>query len=86
MYNLKTGQWIKRAPLPARLGGGHLVTFEGLPTFVGGYDDDKHKSSDTLYQYNWEQDEWIMHPTLKLKIPRYEAAVFTVPKDLINVC
>ena len=60
------------------------MTFEGLPTFVGGYDDDKLIASASLYQYHWKDDKWMEHPSLKLSTPRYEAAVFTVPKDLIS--
>ena len=60
--------------------------FEGLPTIVDGYDQDNDKSSGVLYQYHWNQDEWIINPRMSLKVPRYDATVFEVPKYLFGLC
>ena len=60
--------------------------FEGRPTMVDGYNEDDQKSSGVLYQYHWDQDEWIPHPKISLKIPRFDATVFEVPKYLFGLC
>ena len=87
VYNLQTGKWIQRkAELPYKLNLGQLGILDGLPTFVGGYHEDLEASNGILYQYHWDQDEWIPHPALNLTIPRYRATAFQVPKDLFGIC
>ena len=86
VYSFKTGNWSKRADLPVSLNSGQMVMFEGLPTIVDGFNEDTKKSSGDLYQYLWNQDAWIRHPNISLRVPRYDATVFQVPKYLFGLC
>ena len=72
--------------LPYHLVHGHLDLFEGLPTFVGGYNSELGNSSKEVYQYHWSEDKWVKREDLALKVPRDQAAMFQVPKDLFGIC
>jgi hypothetical protein len=63
-----------------------MEIFEGLPTFVGGYNEEKKNRSDEVFQYHWSEDKWVQRNDLKLKVPRDNAAMFEVPKDLFGIC
>lgn len=66
--------------------GGKLALLDGIPTLIGGYNEDLKLTNDVFYQYHWNADEWIPHPYLKMNIPRYHAAVFPVPKYIFGIC
>jgi hypothetical protein len=72
--------------LPYELLQGHLTLFRGLPTFIGGFDETRNKTSNELFQYHWSTDEWILMPDVTLEVSRYAAAVFQVPIDLYGIC
>ena len=67
---------------------GFLSTFQGLPTYVSGYNEDEDVDGDTntLFQYHWDEDKWTPHPTITVAHPRHLAAVFQVPKDILGIC
>jgi hypothetical protein len=46
-----------------------MAFFEGLPTYVGGYNEDNGDFSNVVYQYHWNVDQWIKHPKLSLQGP-----------------
>ena len=58
----------------------------GIPTIVGGFDTDSLTQNGILYQYFADQDQWVPHPTVKMRIPRTSVAVFQVPKTLFKYC
>jgi len=87
VYNLQTGKWIlRKAELPYQLNLGKLGILSGLPTFVGGYNEDDQVTSKSLYQYHWDQDEWVLYPSRELNFPRYNFAMFEVPQNLLGNC
>lgn len=87
VYNLQTGEWIlRKAELPNQLNLGKMEILDGLPTFVGGYNEDIKNTSHNIYQYHWDRDEWILHPSLRLTYPRHNFALFQVPKNLFGIC
>ena len=63
-----------------------MELLEGIPTIVGGFDTESLTQNGILYQYFADQDKWIPHPTVAMRIPRTSAAVFQVPKTLFKYC
>ncbi len=59
---------------------------DGLPTFVAGYNEDDQEINGKIYQYHWDEDEWVLHPSLSLTYPRHNFALFQVPKNLFGIC
>jgi len=59
---------------------------DGLPTFVGGYNEEERAASNSIYQYHWDEDEWVLHPSIRMEFPRYNFALFQVPKNLFGIC
>ena len=81
--------WSKVADLPIPLHSAKMELLQGKPTIIGGQTNDRWPVLDAntlrdhgvLYQYFIETDEWKPHPTVQLRIPRANAAVFQVPRD-----
>ena len=63
-----------------------MEVLDGLPTIVGGYDNESDKQNDILYQYHPEADEWREHPFARLRIARSSPAVFQVPRGIFRHC
>ena len=81
--------WSKVADLPIPLHSAKMELLQGKPTIIGGQTNDRWPVLDAntltdhgvLYQYFIETDEWKPHPTVQLRIPRANAAVFQVPRE-----
>lgn len=84
MYNPETGLWTRVADLPKPLSGAKMDLLDGLPTIVGGYDNEDQNG--VLYQYHAITDEWKPHPRVKLRIPRSSHSLFQVPKTFFGYC
>ena len=65
---------------------GHMALFEGLPTFVGGFNVETNTTSNQVYQYHWKEDKWQLRGDLTLKFPRTDGVLFEVPKDIFGIC
>ena len=59
-----------------------MEILNGVPTVFGGYNG--KQQNEKLYQYNYKEDKWFAHPTIKLNTPRMSPAVFQVPKYLFD--
>ena len=84
MYNPEDNSWTTVSNLPVPLSNARMDHLDGIPTIIGGFDNQKQNG--VLYQYFVENDEWRQHPSVKLRIPRSKAAVFQVPQSLFNKC
>ena len=63
-----------------------MALFEGLPTFVGGFDVEKEETSDEVFQYHWKEDKWLLREDLTLKNPRASGVLIEVPRDIFGIC
>jgi N-acetylneuraminic acid mutarotase len=84
MYNPETNYWQRVADLPVPISSARLELLDGLPTIVGGYDNENQNG--ILYQYHADIDEWKPHPRVRMRIARSSPAVFQVPKTLFKYC
>ena len=82
MYNPETDSWTRVADLPKPLSSAKMEQLDGLPTIIGGIDGST--TNDILYQYYSDDDKWVAHPDMKLRIARSSAAVFQVPRELFK--
>jgi hypothetical protein len=72
--------------LPSAIYGGSLVQFEGLPTYIGGYQADFAFFNTAVYQYDWNEDEWFERNELQIEQMRRFSATFEVPRDIFGLC
>ena len=63
-----------------------MAVFEGLPTFVGGFDVERNLTSDEVYQYHWKEDKWLLREDLTLTAPRTEGLLIEIPRDILGLC
>lgn len=84
MYDPELDIWETVADLPVPISSAKMELLDGVPTIVGGYDNEKQNG--VLYQYFVDTNEWRPHPTTGMRIPRSSAAVFPVPKSLFKYC
>jgi hypothetical protein len=77
--------WIL-SELPFAIYGGSLIQFEGLPTFIGGYNQDIGDFSEVIYQYHWNENKWVERKTLAFEELRMFSATFEVPRDIFGMC
>ena len=57
-----------------------MPLLDGIPTIIGGFD--SKAQNGLLIQYHDRLKEWIIHPKIRMRIPRSSAAVFQVPRHL----
>ena len=86
MYDPTTNTWTRLPDLPFPLNSAKMELLGGLPTIFGGYNDDARTQNDILLQYHPDKDQWIPHPTNKLRLKRSSAAAFNVPRNLFPQC
>ena len=86
MYNPYTNYWTQVADLPVPLNGAKMELLDGIPTIIGGYDTDAEEQNKFLYQYLVEDNVWISHPNVTMRIARSSPAVFQVPRQLFKQC
>ncbi len=72
--------------LPYSFTGGQLIQFEGLPTFVGGYNENTGLLNDEVYQYHWAEDMWVKREDVGMKEKAIYMAAFEVPRDIFGLC
>jgi hypothetical protein len=72
--------------LPYSITGGQLIQFEGLPTFVGGINENTVQLNDEIYQYHWTKNKWIKREDVELKEKAIHPAAFEVPRDIFGLC
>ena len=59
---------------------------DGVPTIVGGFNADSGTFNEALYQYDLELRDWVRVPSVSMRVPRSDAAVFQVPRSLVDGC
>ena len=62
IFDPDSNSWAPAAALPKPLSGARLELLDGLPTIVGGYDNDRQ--NDILYQVHWKPD--TRHPDIRI--------------------
>ena len=86
MYDPVTNTWTPVADLPTTISSAKMELLDGLPTIVGGWNDDIDTENNILYQYHSDLDQWKAHPDAKMRIARSSPAVFQVPRQLFPNC
>ncbi len=72
--------------LPYSITGGQLIQFEGLPTFVGGYNEETQTLNNQVFQYHWAENKWVERQDVELKEKAIYMAAFEVPRDIFGLC
>ena len=86
MYDLANDSWSRRADLPFPVNSAKMELLDGLPTLIGGFNNDTYTQNGILLQYHTGTDEWIPHPKAQMRLPRSSAAVFQVPRQHFSSC
>ena len=81
MYDPENDTWSPVASPPIEINSAKMELLGGRPTIIGGVSTRTKERNGKLYQYFVETNEWRIHPTEELRIPRSSAAAFQVPRS-----
>ena len=84
MYDPEKDIWFPVASLPFAINSAKMELLGGRPTIIGGYITTTKERNGKLYQYFVETNEWKVHPTAKLRVPRSSAAVVQAPRGVFR--